>query len=309
MDDWTKDVEFERLSPMQRLVKKALLNPLANYLPAAWWKQWLAEGESELALANWRDPGGWRSMVISYQGNPEKTWDRLLVKAGTIPMALRNRKRLAARLLARLIERAPDTPAHALCLGAGPGMIISEALKQADKDAHATLVDLSSDAFDFGRKHAEEMGVADRMTFIDGDVREVAPQIKDRVDVVKTIGIFEYITDEQIRGIAEALREVMPPGSAIVFNSISNRHGTDRFFRRVFGLNMIHRSPKEIQELLVPSGFGEFTSHPEPLGIYHVVVGRMGSGTSVTPMPASKQQDHDPGVCGIRQDAHGTQEA
>ncbi len=276
MDDWTKDIEFERLSPLKRLLKKAVLNPLANYLPAAWWKQWLAEGESELALANWKDPGGWRSMVISYEGNPEKTWDRLLVKGGTIPMALRNRKRLASRLLARLIDEAPHTPAHALCLGAGPGMIISDALTQTRKDAHATLVDLSSDAFDFGRTHAEQLGVAEKMTFIQGDVRDVAPQITERVDVVKTIGIFEYITDEQIRNIADALKLVMPPGSAIVFNSISPSHGTDRFFRRVFGLNMIHRTPEQLQALLAPSGFGEFKAWREPLGVYHVVVGRMG---------------------------------
>jgi cyclopropane fatty-acyl-phospholipid synthase-like methyltransferase len=97
--------------------------------------------------------------------------------------------------------------------------------------------------------------------------------------VVKTIGIFEYITDEQIRDIAEALRKVMPPGAAIVFNSISDRHGTDRFFRRVFGLNMIHRTPEQLQDLLAPSGFGEFVARPEPLGVYHVVVGRMGEAS------------------------------
>lgn len=276
MDDWTNDIEFERIGPGKRLLKKLLLNPLANYLPVAWWKKWLADGESELALANWKDPGGWRSMVISYEGKPEKTWDKLLVNGGTIPMALRNRKRLAVRLIARLIDEAPHSPAHALCLGAGPGMIISEALTEAKKDAHATLVDISSDAFDFGREHAKQMGVADRMKFIQGDVRDVAPQISDRVDVVKTIGIFEYITDEQIRGIADALATVMPPGSAIVFNSISPRHGTNRFFRRVFGLNMIHRTPEQLQALLAPSGFGEFVTHREPLGVYHVMVGRMG---------------------------------
>ena len=262
---------------MAKLAKKVVLNPLANRLPASWWKKWLGNGNSELAQANWSNPGGWRSMVISYQGKPEKLWDRLLVNGGTIPMALRNRRKLAGGLIAGLIDQADHEPVHLLCLGAGPGMITADALAMAKRRADATLVDISSDAFDFGRRHAAEMGLRDRMTFIQGDVRDVAPQIDQRVSIVKTIGIFEYITDEEIGGIAQALRRVMPAGSAIVFNSISLRHGTDRFFRQVFGLHMIHRSPRQLQELLAPAGFDKFDIFPEPLGVYHVVVGRMGS--------------------------------
>jgi SAM-dependent methyltransferase len=277
MKDWTSDIEFETLSPAARAMKKCFLNPLANYMPASWFRNWLRDGQSELALANWRDPGGWRSMVISYENDPEKTWDRLLVKGGTIPMALRNRRKLAARLIARLLEETDHEPAHVLALGAGPGIITADALQQIDKPAHATLVDISSDAFDYGRRLAEEKGLADRMRYIQADVREVRDQLEDRIDVVKMIGICEYLTDEQIVSIAEALGELCPSGSAVVFNSISRKHGTDRFFRRVFGLNMIHRTPEQLQELLRPAGYSDFEPFPEPLGVYTVVVGRRSS--------------------------------
>lgn len=277
MESWTTDLDFETLSPAARAVKKCVLNPLANYLPAKWFKNWLADGQSELALANWRDPGGWRSMVISYENDPEKTWDRLLVKGGTIPMALRNRRKLAGRLIARLLDQADHRPAHVLALGAGPGIITADALGQVAKPAHATLVDISSDAFDYGRRLAEEKGLADRMNYIQADVREVRDQLTDRVDVVKMIGICEYLTDEQIVSIAEALADICPAGSAVVFNSISRKHGTDRFFRRVFGLNMIHRSPAELQALLAPAGYTDFEPFDEPLGVYTVVVGRKNS--------------------------------
>lgn len=274
MEDWINDIEFERLSPAAVLAKKLVINPLANYLPASWIKGWLRDGKSELALANWRDPGGWRSMVISYEGNPKRAWDRILVGGGTIPKALRNRRKLAARLLAGLIDQTPHR-AHALCLGAGPGHIITDAMGQAKNDSYATLVDISSDAFEFGHTVARDKGLLDRVRFIQGDVREV--RIDERVDLVKMIGICEYLQDEQITAIAEALGEIMPPGSGIVFNSISKKHGTDRFFRRVFGLNMIHRTPEQLQELLAPAGFGEFQVFPEPLGVYNVVVGKIKS--------------------------------
>lgn len=275
LNEWITNIKFETLSPVARLAKKILINPLANYLPAGFLRKLLKDGQSELALANWRDPGGWRSMVISYNGDPEKTWDKILVKGGTIPMALRNRRKLASRLIAKLLDASETHPAHALCLGAGPGHIISDAMLEADKPCHATLVDISSDAFDYGRQLAEEKGLLDRETFIQGDVRDVKDMLSDRVDVVKMIGICEYLEDDQIVSIAQALGEIMPAGAAIVFNSISKRHGTDRFFRRVFGLNMIHRTPEQLQTLLAPAGFNEFTTFAEPLGVYHVVVGRI----------------------------------
>jgi len=273
MQEWIDDIQFERFSLGKKLAKKLVLNPLANYLPASWFRKWLAEGDSELALSNWKDPGGWRSMVISYEGNPENTWDRILVNSGTIPTALRNRRKLAARMLARLLEQSKHQPAHALCLGAGPGHIISDAMLEAKSDCHATLVDISSDAFDYGRALAEDKQLSGRMKFVHADVRDV--ELDERVDVVKMIGICEYIEDEQLIGIAHALQKLMPNGAAMVFNSISTSHGTDRFFRRVFGLHMIHHTPEQLQALFSEAGFGEYTTFDEPLGVYHVCIARM----------------------------------
>ena len=268
------DVEFENIGLCTKLMKKLIINPLANNLPPRMLKKMMADGKSELALANWRDPGGWRSMVISYDGNPEKTWDRIMVKGGTIPMALRNRRKLGAAYIAELLDNSFHKPAHALCLGAGPGHIITDAMLLAKERCRATLVDISSDAFEYGRRLAEEKGLSDRVTFIQGDVRDVKDQLKERVDVVKMLGICEYLTDDQISDIAAAIAEIMPDGAALVCNSISDKHGTNKFFTRVFGLNMIHRSPEDLQKIFEPHGFTDWHIHPEPLGVYHVLVAR-----------------------------------
>lgn len=275
MESWVSDIDFERLSPLRRAVKVAIINPIANYAPAAFLKGLLRFGRSELAAANWRDPGGWRTMVISYDGSPRQLADKVLVGAGTIPMALRNRKRLGARVLARLIDAADREPVHVLCLGAGPGHIIMEAMRQTSRRAFATLVDLTSDPFEYGRELAGRLGLQDDVRFVEGDVREDLAHVLDHPpDVIKMLGICEYLTDEQIIEIVSSVAEVAPRGSAIVFNSLCKRHGTDRFFRRVFGLHMIHRSPGQLQELVAAGGFGDFTSLAEPLGVYHVVIGR-----------------------------------
>ncbi len=272
MKSWVSDIKFENKGPVKRALSKALLNPLANYLPAGFIKAVLRFTKSELAAANWADPGGWRSMVISYDGKPTQLSDKVLVGSGAIPMALRNRRRLGSRLIARLIDASDTEPVHVLCLGAGPGRIIIDAMTEARRSSYATLVDLNPDAFDYGLELAGKAGLGDRVRYIEGDVRDVRNHIDQPPAIVKMIGICEYLSDGQIVDIAGVLAGVMPPGSSIVFNSISKKHGTDRFFRRVFGLHMIHRSPEQLAELLGKAGFEDFNAIPEPLGVYHVVV-------------------------------------
>lgn len=274
MDAWISDIQFERMGPMRKALKMLVFNPVANYLPSALMKGLLRFGKSELAAANWKDPGGWRSMVISYNGKPRQIADRILVSAGTIPMALRNRRKLAGRIIAGLIDQCSDSAVQVLCLGAGPGHIISDALGQAAKPAQATLVDLSSDAFDYGQELAGKMGLSDRVKFVVADARDIERVLDHSPHVVKMIGLCEYLSDEQIASIVESLAAVMPKGSAIVSNSLSSAHGTDRFFRRVFGLHMNHRSPQQLQDLFASKGFGDFQTFAEPLGIYQIIVGR-----------------------------------
>lgn len=268
------EVEFETVCGLRRALKRLLIHPLVNYGPAALTRALLRFGKSELAAANWTDPGGWESMVISYRQNCSQVADRLLIHAGTMPMALRNRKRLGSFLIARLIEQANRGPTHVLCLGGGPGWIIQDALAQARAPAHATIVDLNADALEFGRNMATRRGLADRIRFLQANVSDLHEYLHDRPHVVKMLGICEYLPDEQIVTVARAAREMMPDGAPIVFNSLSLAHGTDRFFRRVFGLHMIHRSPGRVCRLMHQAGFGDFAVHPEPLGVYHVIVGQ-----------------------------------
>jgi hypothetical protein len=271
---WLEGLRFERLGKLRRALKAAVIHPLANYFPAAVQKALFWCMRSELAAANWIDPGGWKSMVICYQDRRRRLADKLFCTLGTIPMALRNRRKLGGRVLARLIAAADHEPVEVLCLGAGPGHVVHDALNECDRPARATLVDLSGGAFDHGRELATKHGTHERVRFVQGDVRDVAGMLDRPPDIVQMLGICEYLSDESLREIARAVAAVMPRGSAIVFNSISPSHGTDRFFRRVFGLHMNHRTPEELQDLFSPAGFSDFVALPEPLGVYHVIIGR-----------------------------------
>ncbi|MCX5673760.1 MAG: class I SAM-dependent methyltransferase [Planctomycetota bacterium] len=277
---WAEGLEFECSGPLRRLLKAAVINPLANYFPAVLQRAFLRSLRSELAAANWADPGGWKSMVICYQDRRKRLADKLLCTLGTIPMALRNRRKLAARVLARLIASADHEPVEVLCLGAGPGHVVHDAIRECRKRARATLVDLSGDAFDHGRRLAAKCGTDGHVRFIQGDVRHVRTMLDRPPDIVQMMGICEYLDDAHIRDITRAVADVMPRGAAIMFNSLSAAHGTDRFFRRVFGLRLNHRTPQHLSDLMRLAGFNHFVALPEPLGVYHVIIGRKTSDSN-----------------------------
>ncbi|HUU99041.1 MAG TPA: class I SAM-dependent methyltransferase family protein, partial [Phycisphaerae bacterium] len=213
-------------------------------------------------------------MVISYDDAPKQIVDKILVGSGSLAIALRNRRRLGARILAGLIDTCDHNPAHVLCLGAGPGRTILEAMRNCRREVHATLVDLSPTAFEHGRVLAAHAGLTDKVKYIVGDVRDLKKLVHERPHIVKMLGILEYLTDEQISDMIAAASAVMPGGSYIVYNNISKAHGSDRFLRRVFGLHMIHRSTAQLEGLMSAAGMTDFVSIPEPLGVYHVVVAR-----------------------------------
>jgi hypothetical protein len=268
------DLDFERVGPVRRALKRTLIHPFGNYFPASILRGVLRLLGSELARESWTDPGGWRSMVISYADRRHRLADRLLCTLGTMPMALRNRRRLAARILTRLIDAGPSESVHVLCLGAGPGHVINDAMRAASREVLATLVDTSDDACGYGRELAEASGQGHRMRFVRGDARHVRDLLDRPPDVVTMLGLCEYLSDAQVTDIGRAVADAMPPGAAVVTNSLSDAHGTDRFFRRVFGLDMIHRSPEAVAALLAPGGFTHVASVAEPLGVYHVLIGR-----------------------------------
>jgi hypothetical protein len=273
-ESWVTDLEFERRGLLRRALKKAIVQPFGNYFPAPIIRAALRLLRSELAAANWQDPGGWESMVIAYAERRRRLADRILCALVTIPMALRNRRKLAARVIARLIDDADDEPVHILCLGAGPGQIITDALRQCRRRACATLVDVSAEAFDYGRRLAADSGTQDQVRFVQGDVRDLRGKVERPADIVKMVGICEYLTDAEVTDMARAAAREMRPGATIVFNSLSAAHGTDRFFRRVFGLRLIHRTPEHLADLMRAASFSDFVSLPEPLGVYHVIIGR-----------------------------------
>ena len=267
-------IEFEALSPGKRLVRNLLINPLVNYVVPRWLLRKIIARRSPILDACAREPGSWECMRLSYEpGEPQGTIDRVVHKYGTIPMALRNRKRMVTTILGQLISKY-DRPVHIVGVAAGTGHNVMEGMLRApNTPSFAYLVDLSDGAVTFGRELAQRMGLADRTKFISGNVLEIERHIDAPPDITVAVGIVEYFTDEQVVELAKAMYRVAPSGGTFLANSILPTHGSDRFLRTVMHLHVKYREPSFLCQLLGEAGYGDFTVHSEPLGMYSIVVG------------------------------------
>jgi hypothetical protein len=273
----TLDEEFERISPLKRAVKTVFVNPWINHLvPRRALKEFLQNSKCRLLHRSFKDPGGWKSMCVAYErGQPLGLIDKLVCDMGMFPMGLRNRKRLVSRILAGLFDSYPDNEiVNVVEVAAGCGHNVQEAMKLArHKKVHAHCIDLDDEAFGYGRYMARGHGHSDRVNFIAGDVRNMSQLIQVKPNIATTIGILEYLTDEQILDILQVLHDEMPAGASIVANSIYNAHGTDRFLRTILNLHITYRTTEEVKRLMVRAGLADFSVAAEPLGVYTIITG------------------------------------
>ena len=272
-------MQFEVLSPLRR-VAKILLDPFRNYLlPASFWRRLMKRSRSPLIAENLIRPGSWQSMrILHANATPVDLCDRLAVRYNPISMATRNRRKLVVAKLTEILKTFHgDSPVAMIGVGTGPGLHVQEAICRSNLDptrVQAFLIDRDSDAFEYGRQCARDRGIENCISYVQGDAREIRrilPNISPQV--VKIVGLLEYLTDEQVLDLFRALREVMAPGARILTHGMVDRYNTAPFNSRTFGLNHVYRRGSHVERLLRTAGFRDIETHEEPMRIYPILIG------------------------------------
>jgi hypothetical protein len=267
-------IEFEALTTFDRVARNCLVNPMINYILPRRLLRAVIRKRSPLLDACIKEPGSWECMRLSYERREgQGAVGTFVEKYGSIPMALRNRKRMTTTALGELISQY-DRPVHIVGVAAGTGHNIMEGmLKVPDKLSHAYMIDLSDGATGFGQELAKQLGLDGRTTFIQGNVLEIEELMDVDPDITVAVGILEYFTDEQVVELATAMYRAAPHGGSFLANSILPAHGSDRFLRTVLGLHLNYREPEGLRSLLSRAGYVDFSVRSEPLGIYSILVG------------------------------------
>ena len=268
---------FEAPSVMQRF-GYFITNPGKNYLiPCLLLRALLKTSRSPLIAESFLRPGGWRSMEIVYENALPVDWlDRQALADNPITMAARNRKKIVIERLAGLIRKL-DSVGHItlLGIGAGPGRLLQTAMsdsKIAPSRMSAYLIDLDEDARPFGQALATNLGLLDRVQFIQGDARRIQDSLPGvGVNIAKLVGIIEYLDDTQLVEMLNAVRTAMVPGGSIVTHGFVDKYGTGRFFARVFGLRHYQRNAEYLSSILAKSGFRVIECEYELTGIHPII--------------------------------------
>jgi len=217
-------------------------------------------------------------MHLSYENSPPvSSIDKFVLRYGIFPMGLRNRKRMMTRILKELIHDYSDKGhVHIVGVGAGPGTNVIEAMAKAQRDnVTAYCLDLDDEAFAHGEMLKKRHGLeANRVKYIKGNAIELKKHVDVTPQIIKLIGILEYLSDKEVVELFRFAYRVLDGRGAVVTHSIYNRHGHERFMKHILNLRLNYRSVSQISGMLEASAFSITHVETEPLGIYSAIVGR-----------------------------------
>ncbi len=273
-------IQFEVFSLRQK-IRHTVTNPFKNWLmPAGLLRKIMVWSGSPIVLESLHRPGGWKAMEIIYKNaKPINIVDAVAVRDGCFPIAIRNRKRLVTKTIADLVKQYAGQGCVVIVgVGAGPGTNTQEGILLSGVEKQkvaAYLIDMDSEAFEYGREAAKQRGLSESVHFIQGDAREIHKHVPNIAPhIVKMIGILEYLNDDQVAELFRILHEAMAPGGAIVTHSIEDVYNTRPFLQRVLNWHIYTRTPEHVTQILERSGFRDTFARPEPMGIYTVLVAK-----------------------------------
>jgi SAM-dependent methyltransferase len=261
-----------------------LVSPLKNFLlPAGWLQRRLRRSGSPLIAESFVRPGGWRSMEIAYRNDDPVDWfDRQALRHTPACMASRNRLKMITARLASLIARfARAGDVAVLGVGAGPGRHVQTAIVDsgvAPERVMAWLIDRDDDAFTYGRALAARLEISRSVRFLKGDARRIRESLPDvSAQIVKVVGLAEYLSDAQLMELFIALRQVLAPQGTLITHGFVDAHRNGPFLARVFNLRHIERDEKKMTAILKAAGFQVDECVVEPVGVYPIITARRAS--------------------------------
>lgn len=255
-----------------------ITNPYKNFLlPVSWLKQLFSISQSALLAETFQRPGGWRTMEMMYQNEEPVDWlDKQALQDNAIARASRNRLQMVTQILMDLIsQQSTSGKVTIVGVGAGPGRHVQTSISRLNLTADritAYLIDLDDDAFDYGCRLAEQLGIADSINFLQGDAREIHEVLPDvKPHIVKLIGLVEYLNDRQLSELLRAMHAVMVPGGYLITHGLTDPYHGSPFLKRIFGLEHIKRTADDIKQIVESNGFRTVHQVTEPMKIYPII--------------------------------------
>ena len=217
-----------------------------------------------------RSPGGPQNMAALWLHVPEflKTGQPFIkmdaAREATYQNVVAALGRMFASSAAQLAGALPRSPSRVLDIGCGSG-VWSLAIAQRHAAARVTGLDLPTvlDAF---RARATELGLADRIATLPGDVHELT--IPREFDLVVIANVLRIESPDRARAIVQrAAAALVPGGELLIVDALGGGSPEKEQGRTVYGLHLAMRtehgrvySPAEITTWLKEAGLESVTT-------------------------------------------------
>ena len=115
-------------------------------------------------------------------------------------------------------------------------------------------------------------------TFVQGDALEAAT-LPSGVDVIVSLGLGEFLTDEKILTFYENCHAALRPGGVFITSAMSRDRMSDYLARELAELHTHYRSANDVRELLKAGGFDWVRTGHDEVGLQTLAVaGKTGGG-------------------------------
>ncbi len=187
--------------------------------------------------------------------------DRYFLES-TLAHGIRNRRAKMRETLTEELLRQPE--AQVLNIGCGPCREVLElapVIKQTN--AHFTNVDFDTDALLFSAQRLNEAGIADQVSFRQYNAMRMVNAKKNvrefgHFDVIYTIGLLDYLTDQVLVRMIKSLYATLKPGGVLiaVFKD-SDQYATEDYHWLVDWSGFYQRDAQASRELFQEAGIAD----------------------------------------------------
>lgn len=279
------EAEFETHSRTRKIADYLLL-PILNNIPGG--SRALIKKTHDSAKEVMDHKTTHRALENLYKsGEPEKSKNSLQSFFHRVWFSTANSKAVRNRLKivrSRINEelKTGSTPKErsVLSIASGSARAVIEAVDALDLENKNNLklyfLDKNPHALTYSKQLAKNHNIdASKCTWEEGTAatflrKEVAKG--SRFNLVEMVGLLDYFDDEKAVEIFSLVEEVLAEGGAFITANIAPNK-EQKFVTKVVDWKMIYRTPEELENLLIKSGFKKenMIIDIEPFGIHTVI--------------------------------------
>ncbi len=279
--------DFETASPIGEGERMQLITWMLS-LPGKEGYQLFRESDNLRQISD--DVATHKALETMYVGpKPEEDegkflWARLFIENTHNAMAVRNRLRIVREEFRDFLGNVKTDHINVLSVAAGssrglleetsklPGPIIDR--------VRLKLIDISPQAGEDARELSQQLGIADKVDAVTGNVLKVNGYLEDgyRADFIEVVGLLDYLKEgRHVTNLLKRLKDHLTDGGMILFSNIMPNDEQDFTHKIVGWLDMQYRSVEDLEKLAGEAGFPPslIRVRKEPLQVYNIVCAKI----------------------------------